>query len=65
MAEPFKYRRDAALALLNCGKRLTPQAGSFLGKVVVDPSPLSEKQADWLDNLLERAGLPPYVGGAE
>jgi len=64
MAEPFKSPRDAALAVLNSGCSVTRKAGSFLGQVVVDPAPLSEKQADWLDVLLERAGLPPLVGGA-
>ena len=65
MTEPFEYHRDAALALLNSGKRLTPKAGSFLGKIVVDASPLSEKQVTWLAQLLERAGLPHYGGGTE
>ena len=65
MAEPFKCRRDAALTLLNLGTRLTPKAGSFLGQVVVDSSPLTEKQAVWLAQLLERADLPPYVGEAQ
>lgn len=66
MAAPFPNQRDAALALLNHGARLTRKAGSFLGQLVVDPSPLSEAQRSWLDTLLERANLPPLAeGGGE
>lgn len=50
----------AALALLRANNpRMTRKAGSFLGQLVVDPTPLTDKQADWLATLLERAGLPP------
>jgi hypothetical protein len=62
-SEPFQTHRDAALALLNLGERLTRKAGSFLGQCVVDPAPLSLAQMDWLATLLERAGLPPLEGG--
>jgi hypothetical protein len=54
----FHNQRDAALALLNAGGRLTRKAGSFLGQIAVDPTPLSAAQADWLATLLARAGLP-------
>lgn len=45
---------------------LTRAAGSFAGELVVDPRPLTEKQAAWLAKLLEKAGLPPLdlEGGA-
>lgn len=63
MVDPFKLPRDAALSLLTSDARLTRQAGSFLGQLAVDPTPLSEKQKAWLDTLLDRAGLPPLVAG--
>lgn len=63
---PFPNHRAAALALLNGGFRLSRKAGQFLGQLVVDTSPLSRAQVDWLRNLLERAGLPPLAdGGAQ
>ena len=63
---PFTDHRAAALALLNGTSRLSRKAGQFLGQLVVDPSPMSEAQADWLAKLLARAGLPPLAeGGAE
>lgn len=63
---PFPDNRRAALALLNGDYRLSRKAGQFLGQLAVDPSPMSERQADWLAKLLERAGLPPLVeGGAK
>ena len=61
IASPFP--RDAALALLNGEDRLTRAAGSFLGQLVVDPTPLTEKQNSWLATLLKRAGLPPLAAG--
>lgn len=55
----FPNHREAALALLNGETRLTRKAGSFLGQCAVDPLPLTDAQLDWLETLLERAGLPP------
>ncbi|MEP2735353.1 MAG: hypothetical protein ABJP34_03565 [Erythrobacter sp.] len=60
--EPFSNHRDAALALLNGGYRLTRKAGQFLGQIVVDPSPLSEAQEEWLAKLLARFNLPLLNG---
>ena len=60
---PFTNHRDAALALLNGNYRLSRKAGQFLGQLAVDPSPMSEAQADWLAKLLDRAGLPPLAEG--
>ncbi|UAB78404.1 hypothetical protein INR77_01260 [Erythrobacter sp. SCSIO 43205] len=64
--QPFKNHRSAALALLNGGYRLTRKAGQFLGQIAVDPSPMSEAQAEWLSKLLEKNALPPLaLGGAK
>ena len=63
MADTFTEPKAAALALLNAPGPYSRQAGSFLGQVVVDPTPLSEKQRAWLDKLLDRAALPPLVEG--
>jgi hypothetical protein len=63
MNAPFASPRPAALALLNSDATLTRKAGSFLGQLVADPSPLSEAQAEWLEKLLDRAGLPPLSDG--
>lgn len=63
---PLPNHRAAALALLNGNYKLSRKAGQFLGQIAVDPSPLSELQANWLASLLEKAGLPPVAkGGAE
>lgn len=53
----FAARRRLALAILKESERLTRAAGSFLGQCCVDPTPLSDKQSDWLGSLAERAGL--------
>jgi hypothetical protein len=55
----FLDQRSAALALLNGNSRLTRKAGQFLGQLAVDSMPLSEAQQEWLQTLLDRAGLPP------
>jgi hypothetical protein len=59
----FDSQRDAALALLNSGERMTRKAGSFCGQLAVDPTPMTEAQRSWLDTLLSRAGLPPLLDG--
>jgi hypothetical protein len=60
-AMSFDTQRAAALALLHKGERLSRKAGSFLGQISVDPTPLTPAQREWLDTLLERAGLPPLA----
>ncbi|WP_201030925.1 MULTISPECIES: hypothetical protein [unclassified Sphingobium] len=62
MMAPFIDHSAAALALLNSGERLTRKAGSFLGQLAVDPTPMTTAQAEWLAKLLDRAGLPPVAG---
>jgi hypothetical protein len=57
----FTCPRQAALAVLNSGCRLSRRAGHFLGQLVADPTPMSELQLSWLCNLLSRAGLPTFV----
>lgn len=59
----FPNHRAAALALLNGNHRLSRKAGQFLGQLAVDPSPMSEAQADWLAKLLIKAGLPQMAEG--
>lgn len=58
MADRFTSHRDAALALLCSDARLTRKAGSFLGQLAVDSTPMTPAQAEWLAQLLERAQLP-------
>jgi hypothetical protein len=65
MADGFTTHRDAALALLNANGRLTRKAGSFLGQLAVDPTPMTQPLRDWLATLLERAELPPLADGGE
>ncbi len=57
----FPDHRTAALALLTGKHRISRKAGQFLGQLAVDPTTLSEAQADWLAKLLGRAGLPPLA----
>jgi hypothetical protein len=57
ITQKFTNHRDAALALLSGGYRLTRKSGSFLGQLVADPSALSDAQAQWLAKLLEKNGL--------
>ena len=61
MSAPFPCARTAALALLNSEARLTRKAGSFLGQLCADPTPLSSAQNEWISTLLDRAGLPPLA----
>lgn len=53
----FEQRRKAAIAILTHGERLTRKAGSLLGQVAVDRTPLTEKQNSWFCALAERAGI--------
>ncbi len=59
---PFGHHRQAALALLNGFPGPTHKEAGFLGHVCVAPE-LSEKQRDWLANILARRGLPPLAAG--
>lgn len=59
---PFQNHREAALAVLNSGIRLSRNAGRFLGQLVADSAPMSAAQAEWLAKLLEKAALPALAG---
>lgn len=62
---PFAEPKAAALALLNSDTSLSRKAGSFLGQVVVDPTPLSPAQRSWISLLLKRGQLPELMEDAE
>ena len=68
MSAPFKSQQAAAIALLNACSRgefaLSRKGGSVTGQLVADDLPMTPAQADWLDKLLEKAGLPHLEGGA-
>lgn len=49
--------RALALALLTNSEHISRKGGSFLGQIVVDDTPLTPKQFDWLRSLAERANL--------
>lgn len=62
----YPSHREAALALLNDPEaKLSRKAGSFLGQCVVDDTPLTDKQRDWISTLLDRAGLPALADGGD
>lgn len=64
MSAPFNDHRAAAMALITSGAALRPKEGQFLGGLSFDANPLTEKQANWLQILLNRHGLPPMGGAA-
>lgn len=60
---------ETAWALFDAHKSgvapLSRKGGSFVGQLAVDPpSALTASQADWLNKLVERAGLPSMGGEA-
>ena len=64
MSAPFSSQREAALALLtDHPEQLNRRCGQFLGQLAADATPLSEKQLRWLNQLLDRVGLPPLADG--
>lgn len=58
------HHRQAALTLLSQCPDLPHKTAGFLGHVCVAIE-LTEKQRDWLDKLIERAGLPPLAKGGD
>lgn len=63
MTAPFTDHRAAAMALLTSGAPLKPREGQFLGGISFDANPLSDKQNNWLEILLEKHGLPSLADG--
>lgn len=63
MTTPFTDHRAAAMALLTSGATLRPREGQFLGGLAFDTNPLSQKQAHWLDVLLDKNDMPPMADG--
>jgi len=53
----FEQQRRDALAILTNSERLTRRSGSFLGQCVADATPLTDRQAEWFEQLAERAGI--------
>lgn len=59
----FTSHRAAALALLNSGADLSAKQGGFLGQAAFLDA-LTEKQENWLRDLLRRHEQPPLAGEA-
>lgn len=57
--------REIALAILSGPGPVSRRAGSFLGQLAVDYRPLTDRQAQWLAQLMERAGLDTLADGGE
>lgn len=59
---------DAGFALLAAHRTgtitLSKRAAQFAGQLVANDAPLSDAQADWLDKLMAKAGMPPIFGDA-
>ena len=54
---PQPYRREVAFAVLSKTEKGTRRAGQFLGGLMFDHAPMSDKQLDWFLTLAERAGV--------
>lgn len=55
--DSFPARRGAAIQILTTSEKLTRKAGSFLGQLIVDPTPMTPAQAEWFTKLAARAGV--------
>lgn len=65
MTAPFASPQEAARALIASSFPLTRRSGQFVGGIIYDPTPPTEKQLKWLVDLLDRAGLPTLANGGE
>ncbi len=65
MTDMHPGQRAALLLLTNHAETLNARSAQFLGQMVVNRNPMSEKQADWFAKLLKRAGLPPLDDGSD
>lgn len=63
MNAPFIDHQSAAMALLTSGAPLRAKEGQFLGGISFDANPLTDKQKNWLEILLEKHGLPSLADG--
>lgn len=57
MMTTFEARRAAALSILTNSERLTRKAGSFLGQLATDPTPMTPAQLEWFVTLAHRGGV--------
>ncbi len=58
----FAERKAAALQVLSTCSQINRKSGGFLGNLVADPTPLSEKQLRWMIQLCQRAGVNVEAG---
>lgn len=65
MTDMTREQRAALRLLTHHAETLNARSAQFLGQMVVNRNPMSEKQADWFAKLLERAGLPPLDDGSD
>jgi len=58
----YEARRAKALHILTHGERLTRRSGSFLGGLITDPTPMTEKQAEWFEQMAARTSAHTVEG---
>ncbi len=65
MTDMRPEQRAALLLLTDYPETLNHRSAQFLGQMVVNKNPMSQKQTDWFAKLLERAGLSPLADGGD
>lgn len=62
----IKTHADAGFALSAMHREgsftVSRRAGQFLGQLIASDVPLSDKQAEWLAGLMDKAGFPEFQG---